>query len=178
VVTALAKAVAACPGMKDDFELIFVGRVPDDQRDFIRRSAVAGIVRLTGHVPHAEAVQWIRRAHALLLMQDGAGSEIVVPAKVYEYMRAGKPILGLFRPGETTGLLEASGLGYTALPTDVEGITERILGLYRDVRGGNSPKPNREFVGRLTRKNAARELARLLDEVVAGPVRAEGDLRR
>ncbi len=166
IVRALELALARCPEMRSDFELVFVGAVAENHAAYVRESPVSGLVRLTGQVPHAEAVEWLQRAHALFLMQDGAGSELVVPAKVYEYMRAGKPILGLFRPGETPDLLKGSGLGYLAHPTDTEQIAEKLVDLYRGVRENRSPEPNLDFIRGLTRERATQQLARLLDAVV------------
>jgi glycosyltransferase involved in cell wall biosynthesis len=74
-------------------------------------------VELAPAVSYQAALREMLDADGLLLFQ-GHTSNPAVPAKVYEYLRAGRPILALVdAKGETAGLLRRAGVG-TLLPID------------------------------------------------------------
>ncbi len=74
-------------------------------------------VELAPAVSYREALREMLEADGLLLFQ-GHTSNPAVPAKVYEYLRARRPILALVdAAGETAGLLRRAGVG-TLLPID------------------------------------------------------------
>jgi glycosyltransferase involved in cell wall biosynthesis len=59
-----------------------------------------------GYLPHRESIQLAQSADLLLLLlSSDAGSERVVPAKMFEYLAIRRPILAICPPGETADLL-------------------------------------------------------------------------
>ncbi len=72
---------------------------------------LAGQIQIRGRVNHDQALKKMAEAHVLLLIQnaDDVSAE-TIPSKVYEYMQARRPILGLvYRNPELKDLLESSG---------------------------------------------------------------------
>ncbi|MBX9584270.1 MAG: glycosyltransferase, partial [Gemmataceae bacterium] len=65
-----------------------------DVAEEVRSRGLNGEVDLRGQVPYAEALGEMRRADVLLLL-DTPGRTEGVPAKVYEYMGSGRPVLAL-----------------------------------------------------------------------------------
>jgi glycosyltransferase involved in cell wall biosynthesis len=63
-------------------------------RSLAARFGIADMIEILPAVGYGEALQEMRRADALLVMQASNCNE-QIPAKVYEYLRAGKPILCL-----------------------------------------------------------------------------------
>ncbi|MCV2355497.1 glycosyltransferase [Paucibacter sp. B2R-40] len=118
-------------------------------------------------IPYVEALQEMMSVDALLVMQ-GRGCNAQIPAKIYEYLRAGKPIIGLTDPaGDTASVLLNAGLTHLAELDSVTNI-ERVLSGFLDSLGkGTAPLPQASAVKNATRSSRSRQLAVIFDEVLA-----------
>lgn len=125
-------------------------------------------------LPYQQAIQEMLTADALLVFQaDNCNSQI--PAKAYEYLYSGRPIIGITDPkGDTGQLLHRMGLASIAKLED-ENAIERVLRDSIDcLRLGTFPAPDRSAIMTLSRKARTAELADVLEELSAGagtPVR-------
>lgn len=134
--------------------------------DMVARHGLQGIVELAPHIPYQQALAEMLSADGLLVLQ-GARCNQQVPAKLYEYLRAGRPILALTDPqGDTAATLRAAGVD-TIAPLDrqdaVAAALERFIGMLEQ---GSAPLPERQAVQASSRRALTAQLARLLDEVV------------
>jgi len=113
-------------------------------------------------LPYREALQEMLRADGLLLLQ-GEQNNPQVPAKVYEYFRAGRPVLGLVGEGsECTRLLAAEGLGSTA-PLEDPAAIEAALGTFlAQVVAGTAPVMPAARAKVFSRAGRTAELAQVL----------------
>ena len=131
----------------------------------IARHGVSDIVSTAAPVPYAQALAEMLSADGLLLFQ-GTPFNNQVPAKVYEYFRARRPIFGLIdHAGETARVLDAAGFGDRAGiddPAEIAAALERFLAR---LRGGDAHVATPELVERSSRTHRARQLAALFDEV-------------
>lgn len=93
-----------------------------------------------------------------------------VPAKVYEYLGARRPILALAEPGSDTAwvLRESGALHRLVPPGDVPAIRRGLLELV-DAIQHNQPAPPSARLNCFTRQHSALLIARLLDECVRRP---------
>jgi glycosyltransferase involved in cell wall biosynthesis len=137
-----------------------------DLGEEVHRRGLGGAVDLRGQVPYAEALGEMRRADLLLLL-DTPGRTEGVPAKVYEYMGSGRPVLALAEPGgDTAAVLRASGLLHrVAPPKDVPAIGRALAELAAAVRAGQPAVADPAALGRFTRASLAAELAAHLDRI-------------
>jgi len=129
---------------------------------------VTEIVELAPPIPYRQALHEMMRADGLLVLQaDNCNDQI--PAKVYEYLRCRRPIIGLTDPaGDTAGLLRKAGVDNIARLDSAQEIAfelRRFLDQAR--RGGASPRDD-AFVRGASRLNRTRELAGLLDRLGGG----------
>ncbi|MGJ9418458.1 glycosyltransferase [Massilia sp. CMS3.1] len=133
----------------------------------IDKYGVADIAAAAAPVPYREALTEMACADGLLLFQ-GTPFNNQIPAKVYEYFRARKPIFGLVDlQGETARVLGAAGFGDVAFIDDAGEIAaalERFLG---HLRAGNAHVAPLELVERSSRAHRARQLAAVFDSVVS-----------
>jgi glycosyltransferase involved in cell wall biosynthesis len=168
------------PGMPA-LRVEFFGK-PDTTVDVageIRRRGLEDVVSLKGHVPYAESLRIMTRADVLLLV-DQPGRLRGVPAKLYEYLGAGRPVLAMVEPdSDTAWVLEQSDIPYRmAAPTDARGIRQALIELVLAAR--SSPRgASREGRLAFTRPRLTAALAELLDQCVASRAegRPVGDLR-
>ena len=101
----------------------------------IDRYGLASQVDISPMVPHAEALEIIRKSHlALLLAPD---QPLQIPAKVYEYMGLGTRILAIAKEGATRDLLGETGCGKAFDPDDTTGIGEFLM---ETMSGGDGNK--------------------------------------
>ena len=167
------------PDLRGAFRLVFVGYLNEDWLGEIKRMGLADCVKATGHVPHKEAVRRLAEADVLFCVQVGFKDRRkpvpYVPAKLYEYLATGKPVLATLAPGDAKRLLEESGLGFFADPHDAEDMARVLLELYEQHCGGGvRVTVNREFVAQFERKELTRRLADVFEKVTTQAVQASG----
>jgi glycosyltransferase involved in cell wall biosynthesis len=105
------------------FRLRFRAAVAEDLlRRLAAEHGVTAYVEILGAVPYAEALAEMLRADALLVLQ-ASNCNAQIPAKIYEYLRAGRPLLCLTDPsGDTAGVMRGAGLDAIARLDDAEDI--------------------------------------------------------
>ncbi len=128
------------------------------------QSNTADLVEVLPPVPYALALQEMLRADGLLVMQ-GANCNEQIPAKLYEYFRARRPILGLADPsGDTARSMRDAGVVHVAKLEDVarvEGATSDYLAATRGGMPATALLPDR------SRRARAKALAEVLEQACA-----------
>jgi hypothetical protein len=133
----------------------------------LRELDIQDIVRLEPPVDYLVALREMLTADALLLMQ-AANCNAQIPAKLYEYLRAGRPILALTDPEGDTGRTLAAAGAHSILRLDSESEISRALPEFvRAVRSGSIDVPAAGVVENYSRQNQTGVLAKWLDEVSA-----------
>lgn len=94
-----------------------------------RMQGLTDYAEFIGNVPHNEALARAMTADALLLLVSPGEGSGLVPAKLYEYLRLGRPIIAVAPPGDATNL--AANLGQAAVfaPDDLAGLSAYLQNL-------------------------------------------------
>jgi hypothetical protein len=123
---------------------------------------------LLGQRRYQETLHAMESADILVLF-DSPGRKIGVPAKLYEYLGAGRPILALAEPdGDTANILRSSGvLHRLASPRDTESIRAALTSLLTAMDGEFAADPSR--LARFTRARLTESLAQRLDVLTGKP---------
>jgi glycosyltransferase involved in cell wall biosynthesis len=136
-------------------------------RSMIDAAGVADLVEIAPPIAYRDALREMMNADGLLLLQ-AAQVRTQVPAKVYEYMRAGRPVIALTSPGsETARVLDEARIGHVARIDDEHDVARVLDGFLRSADAGSVPKPERAVVERASRRSRTGELAGLLERVVS-----------
>lgn len=103
------RMVAAC---KDParVRVVSFGSMPEADVRLAEALGVADCFVTEEPIPYAQAASRLRRAHLLLLSTDPRRDDII-PAKVWDYLPIGRPILSLAPNPEVDRLLAATGTG-------------------------------------------------------------------
>lgn len=135
-------------------------------KEAVRELGIQDMVHFLPALPYGQALQDCSESDALLLLQ-GASCDHQIPAKAYEYLRLGKPILALASStGDTAKLLGECG-GATIIDIDDEDAICRTLpDFLKAVRAGEHPLPGIDKVSKYSRRNQARQLAECLSSVI------------
>lgn len=149
------------------FQLLL--RASGDDRGYrrdVNRLGIDDIVRLEPAIGYLEALQEMMSVDGLLLLQS-AGCNAQVPAKLYEYLRAGRPIIALTDPvGDTARTLASAGAGIVAHLDSQQDIETALLRFIDELATDSWRRPPPDIVAGFSRRSQTGELARLLDEVV------------
>ena len=114
-------------------------------------------------VGYREALREMMAADGLLVMQAANCNE-QIPAKVYEYLRARRPIIGLTDPaGDTETVLRAAGVDTFARIDSSMDIARMLPTWIAQVRCGEAVLPTLSAVQQASRGGRALQLAQLLD---------------
>jgi hypothetical protein len=137
----------------------------DFVRGHIREQRLEGIVELAPSVPYSEALREMVSVDGLILMQ-AANSNYQTPAKLYEYLRAGRPILALTDPrGDTAATLRAVDLGEVYALNDAAAVERGLTEFISAVRAGTARGCALDAAQQFSRRSQTQRLAGLLDRV-------------
>jgi glycosyltransferase involved in cell wall biosynthesis len=132
----------------------------------IARYGVGDIVEIASAVKYEDALTEMMEADALLLLQ-GEDCNQQVPAKLYEYLRAGTPVLALAgKQSDTVEILSGAGNMWWAPPAATEDIARALERLMAEARL-KQRATNWEYVRKYDRRAQAAELAQLLADVTS-----------
>jgi len=163
-----AVAVLKRQGLVTASSLRIVLRAPGNLADIAgmaEQAGVADIVEVAPPVPYHQALDEMLAADGLMVFQ-GSLFNTQVPAKMYEYFRARRPILGLVDPaGETARLLGRAGFHDLAPADSAEAIVPILAGFVDKVRHGRAAVASEELIRSSSRQHRAGELAALFDAV-------------
>ena len=116
-------------------------------------------------IPYREALAEMMSVDGLLIMQ-ASNCNAQIPAKIYEYLRAGKPIVGLTDPdGDTAGVLRSAGLLDIARLDSVDEIAELLPRIVSSWRADERRLPDTDAVAKASRRGRSTDFADLLSEV-------------
>lgn len=133
----------------------------------IERFGIGAIVALAPHVPYREALAEMLGADGLLVLQ-ATNCNHQVPAKLYEYLRARRPILALTDPaGDTAATLRNAGIDTIAALDSKQDIMQAIGRFIALAEAGQAPLASTERIMLNSRRARAASLAALLDRISA-----------
>jgi glycosyltransferase involved in cell wall biosynthesis len=141
-------------------------------RSLARANGVEEMLELLPARPHRDSLIEMMRADGLLVLQAANCNE-QIPGKVYEYLRARRPILGLTDPrGDTAQLIRRAGVEDIVPLDDDAAIAKAIAAWCGALQRGTAAVPLEPFVRTNTRFARAQELAQLLDATITRPLLA------
>ena len=174
LLTALERAIRRGSIDRTRIRLRFIGRVgvPGVSLPHVARElGLDDVVEFADHVPRRAVLQEMLDASALLIVQPV--TTVSVPAKLYEYMAAGRPVLALAEAdGETAMLVRQHGAGLVVPPDDEDAIERALVALVAG-SGQFVPVDRARYDGALR----AREIGQILSDVADDPVGASHAVR-
>jgi len=130
-----------------------------------RHAALAPMVELAPPLPYREALRDMLDTDGLLLLQ-AANCNAQIPAKLYEYLRARRPLLALTDPGGDTAVaLRTAGIDTIARLDQPVAIADGLRRFLYLARQGQAPLASDATVARHGRSARTRELAALFDTI-------------
>ena len=153
------------PEMKAKTQVFFLGNLTLEEKKMAHRTGLGTRVKVLGLKPHIEAVQYRLISDVLLLVdRPMRGRSSYIHGKVFEHLRARKPILALLPEGACRDFLAQLGVGEIIEPQDIAGIKKKLWELFSEWQRGGILRyelTNIELA-RFERKNLSKKLAEIL----------------
>jgi glycosyltransferase involved in cell wall biosynthesis len=115
--------------------------------------------RFIGNLPHRQALARALGADALLLLVSPGEGGGLVPAKLYEYLRLGRPLIAMAPAGDAATLAAEVMQAAVFAPNDVEGLSVYLRKPLLD-----TPQPVDLKLVRYERRNLAQQLFDIISE--------------
>ncbi|NGZ07248.1 MAG: glycosyltransferase family 4 protein [Magnetococcales bacterium] len=131
----------------------------------IRKRALSDMVATAPPLPYLQALEEMFLADGLLLFQ-GESFNHLIPAKLFEYLRANRPILALIgAQGDSAHILRETGLHAMVPLEDEAAILPGFLDFLHQLRHGTAQLPDQNVVTGYSRRIQAKRLAATFDEL-------------
>jgi len=162
----LGRMAAEDVAFRKALRLRLVGKVDREVMDAIAAERLADNVVAIGPQNHAAAVREQRSATLLLLpLRNDPEYRPILPGKLFEYLAARRPVLGIGQPdGAMARVLTATQAGITADWADADAMKEFIGHAWKQFQEGGVPATTGD-IGPYTRRATTHQLAELLDRL-------------
>jgi len=162
------------PGAASQVRLELVGKGAPAYSERVAELGLEGVVTLEPAVPlHRITERQLGADVLLVLLEDSPTNRVITGGKIYECLRAGKPILGVMHPDSSAArLIEGLDAGLIAPYGDAAAVARTLDRLYSEMASGefNYGGPARdEFVRRTSFEYLAARHAELYTELLRSP---------
>ena len=140
-----------------------IGSTSPDLKQAIRAYDVGHYVDLLPRIPHKEAIEVMCRSDVLLIIKaTGEGSLGQIPAKFFEYLGTGNPILCVGpKESELAGLIRKQKAGYV-IEDSIEEMSEAIESLMQIGKSGLTTKSDSILLSEFNNVAMAKKFNRII----------------
>ena len=162
----LEKLAKTEPGFRQELRIRLVGKVDREVLDAIAAAGLSENVVLLGPLNHADAVREQRSATILLLpLRNDAQYAPILPGKLFEYLAARRPVLGIGQEeGAMANVLFSARAGITADWDNPAPMRAFLANAWRQHCEGGVPATTGD-ISPYTRRATTKALAELLEKV-------------
>ena len=153
---------------KNDLELNFTGFIDEDLKNIMRKSKVWENINLKSYIEHKEIINVMGNSNInVMILEDKAESKGVFTGKIFDYILAERPILGIMpRDGVAAKLINENNIGLGVDHNNIEEIKEFILKEYNKFKKGEDNNTNSIIkCSQFDRKNLTSQLVELCDKL-------------
>ncbi|WP_432410310.1 glycosyl transferase family 1 [Rasiella sp. SM2506] len=153
-------------GFRDDLEIVLAGVVGEEILESISSFGLSQNLRNVGYVSHKEALQLQHNAQLLLLLEiDSPETCAIIPGKLFEYIRAERPIIAIGPEGsDIKAVLEESRSGKFYTSAEKQALKNSILQYYSEFKkdGVQGIVAN---ISKYTRQYLSEKMAQILKQL-------------
>lgn len=151
---------------QQNIRLNFWGNVTEEVRSKLIGLDINGILSIHPYIPHSEMLQEIVNSSLLLLLINKVPNNSgIITGKLYEYLAAKVPVLGLGPDdGEAACILQETGAGKMFDYNKIEEIADFIEMRYKEWQAGKTFSVSNK-VEKYSRRNLTKQLAEILEKI-------------
>jgi glycosyltransferase involved in cell wall biosynthesis len=165
----LTELIEHYPSVGSDLRVVFAGSGQESLDQLIGDRNLEEVVRTAGYLPYSESVALQKQADVLLLFLGTSPiSTSWYPAKIFEYLATGRPVLAMVPEGAAADLLREAGTGIVVNPTERHAIQRALVTLHRRWIEDSLPRlKDMAFPMQFERRRLTKKLADELDAAIA-----------
>lgn len=153
--------------IKSEIKVWMIGQFFPEHIEMVKKYNLENIVYIKDFVPHNKVISWLCSAKVLLLfLGSDVKNSIVIPGKVFEYMRAPGWILAMIPEGETAQILRKAGGALVVNGNDIKAIKHSLYQLYLFYKQGKKPERNQKYILQFEEKEFEKKFIEYLYELV------------
>ncbi len=150
-----------------NLKVSLIGDIFQYWRELLSKPPFDGHINLLGYKQHQPTVRLMMAADVLLLTLphgDILTRDKIIPGKIFELMRSGRPIFIVGCEGEASRIIEKSGLGNLVQYDDIDKIEKSVIEYYHKKRKGRlDVKPDWDYINQFNRKALTGKLVELFN---------------
>ena len=149
-------------------EIRLIGRMDITVRESLEHFGLQKYMAQQEYIPHEETFDLLTNSSVLLLcINNTPNAGGILTNKFFEYLSARRPILAIGPVnGDASVILNESGAGKMFEYNDSISLKEYVLSLF-ELYSQQKLTGNNQFIEKYSRKNLTRQLADLLNKVIA-----------
>jgi glycosyltransferase involved in cell wall biosynthesis len=148
---------------EDNFELSFIGRYSDDERNKILGYDIGNCVKFHHLMPKVYGFAYIKQNFNHVLFYGVPNETTIISSKLLEYLRLGLPIIGICKGNEASEIIEKTGTGEVC-DFDEDSINKLFLKIIR--QDGIRFNPNQEEIVKFDREYQAGQIAQIIKNII------------
>ena len=163
---ALAELVNENPQFAENLRLQFVGQIDYSAKSQLEALGLLKHVEIVQYLPHDELMGYLTGSHVLLLLANQTrNAKMILTGKVFEYLKANRPILALAPvDGDLAHLIDNTQSGHVCAFKDKESMKLRIRDLWNAHLEGNLVSNTRD-VEQFSRQNLTIRLSAIIEKI-------------
>jgi len=154
----------------DNFFFRLIGRFPPEVESRIRQSLPEKNIQIKHHIPHRELAPLLQQKQVMLVLVDAVPfNELIIPAKIFEILPTGNPMLNIAPVhGDAAALIHSTGSGTSCDPQDQPGIQSAILTMFKLWQSGNLGRGTQRYP-EYEREHLTGRLAGIFSDLTSAP---------
>jgi glycosyltransferase involved in cell wall biosynthesis len=135
---AIGELIAEKKISKDSLKIKFIGLLIERYKErflkLIHELYLNDTIQIIGHRTHQECIEYQMKSDLLLyIIESLNGKDIsyqyagVLPAKIFEYIYTGVPILAIAPPGFESDLIKRTKTGFIAEPNNIKSVKKALF---------------------------------------------------
>lgn len=167
----MKEAIKLRPDIKQKilFRLLAAGPGEAASMQLAKSLRISECVQYVHQVPLDKLAQETRQSNVLLVIKYPQSSfDMQIPGKLFQYLGARKPILGIMNPNcEAANILKQSGLGHIVAPGEINAVARYIIDAVDNTEQFMSKyKSNEEFIKQFELTSMARNGMNFVNDIL------------
>ena len=155
----------------DYLEFRFIGNYVREIEEMLSTKSLQKWIKIIPQVEHKKSIKYLLESDILILILAYQNSYFVIPAKLFEYLAARKPIFAMISSrGELAEIIKQNNLGEICNPEDVTSIKKNILKFikyHQDKKLSIKYNPKKKEFNEYERSFQAKRLSEIIEETCA-----------
>lgn len=153
---------------KNRLEIRIVGNIYDKVIEaYSKAYNLEGVIKSYGYLPHKESIQMLFNSDIILLViGKGKGSRNFYTGKIFEYIRANRPILAIVpEDGVAADVIRETRTGLVVDPENIVGIKNALVNYYKSwLENGIEHNKDITEIKKYSRKAQTKKIAEIFTE--------------